>query len=163
ESFTKQKIEIRALPTAADLRARRFEVLRASIRDRVAAGKLDDVRPIVESLAGELSIVDVASAALDLLLAAGTVDKNRDGDNKGVTPKTEQTDRSEDQPAGRTERIFIGAGRSAGIRPGDLVGAITGEADIDSRELGKIEITERFSIVEVPARLSAKIIEALRG
>jgi len=162
ESFTKQKIEIRPLPTAADLRARRFEVLRTSIRDRVVAGKLEDVRAIVESLAGELNILDVAAAAVDLLLAASTVEKKQDGDQKGGTQNTEQLDRSESQAAGRTERIFIGAGRRAGIRPGDLVGAITGEADVDSRELGNIEITDGFSIVEVPARLSAKIIEALR-
>ena len=30
-------------------------------------------------------------------------------------------------------RLFVGAGRRAGIRPGDLVGAITGEVGIESR------------------------------
>ena len=96
------------------------------------------------------------------LLAASTVEKTRDGDQKGAREDTERPGRGESEAAGRMERIFIGAGRRAGIRPGDLVGAITGEADVDSRELGNIEITDGFSIVEVPARLSAKIIEALR-
>jgi len=58
-------------------------------------------------------------------------------------------------------RLFIGAGRDAGIRPGDLVGAITGEADVRSRSLGAIEIADRFSLIEVPDALADRIIAAL--
>jgi ATP-dependent RNA helicase DeaD len=43
------------------------------------------------------------------------------------------------------------------------VGAITDEAEIDSRALGSIEIADRFSIVEVPEQLAKKIIGALRA
>ena len=51
-------------------------------------------------------------------------------------------------------RLFVGAGRKAGIRPGDLVGAITGEAGVTSRSLGAIEIADKFSLVEVPEALA---------
>jgi ATP-dependent RNA helicase DeaD len=60
-------------------------------------------------------------------------------------------------------RLFVGAGREAGIRPGDLVGAITGEAGINSRELGAIEIADRFSLVEVPESRANEIMAALRA
>src|SRR6185503_20151483 len=60
-------------------------------------------------------------------------------------------------------RLFIGAGREAGIRPGDLVGAITGEAGIDSRDLGAIEIADRFSLIEVPESRADEIMAALRA
>ena len=40
ESFTKQKIEIATVPTVADLRARRLELTRASLRERLLAGEL---------------------------------------------------------------------------------------------------------------------------
>ena len=73
-------------------------------------------------------------------------------------------------PAGsrreRTEdvvRLFIGAGRAAGVRPGDLVGAITGEAGINSRELGAIEIADRFSLIDVPESRAEAIVTALRA
>ena len=64
---------------------------------------------------------------------------------------------------GRTVRLFIGAGRQAGIRPGDLVGAITGEAGVESRSLGAIEIADRFSLIEVPEALADDIIAALKA
>ena len=71
--------------------------------------------------------------------------------------------RSRPQRPEMSARIYVGAGRQAGIRPGDLVGAITGEAGVDSRALGAIEIADRFSIVEVPEELAKKIITALRA
>ena len=52
---------------------------------------------------------------------------------------------------------------TAGIRPGDLVGAITGEAGVPSRALGAIEIADKFSLVEVPDALADRIIAALKA
>ena len=56
----------------------------------------------------------------------------------------------------------MGAGRDAGIRPADLVGAITGEAGIASREIGAIEIGDRFSLVEVPDEHADHIVAAMK-
>ena len=67
------------------------------------------------------------------------------------------------EPDGRTVRLFIGAGRQAGIRPGDLVGAITGEAGVESRTLGAIEIADKFSLIDVPEALADGIIAALKA
>jgi ATP-dependent RNA helicase DeaD len=58
--------------------------------------------------------------------------------------------------------LFVGAGRSAGIRPGDLVGAITNEANLTSRQLGKITIAGSHAVVEVPEALADRVIRALQ-
>jgi ATP-dependent RNA helicase DeaD len=60
-------------------------------------------------------------------------------------------------------RLFVGAGREAGVRPQDLVGAITGEAGIAGRAIGAIEIADRFSLVEVAAELAEEVIAAMRS
>jgi ATP-dependent RNA helicase DeaD len=60
-------------------------------------------------------------------------------------------------------RLFVGVGRSAGIRPQDLVGAIAGESRLSGREIGAIEIADRFSLVEVPEGAAREVISALRG
>ncbi|MDB5094268.1 MAG: deaD, partial [Candidatus Eremiobacteraeota bacterium] len=67
------------------------------------------------------------------------------------------------QPNGDVVRIYIGVGRSAGVRPADLVGAIANEARISSRDIGAIDVADRFSLVEVPAAGATAIITALRG
>src|SRR4051812_43596852 len=89
------------------------------------------------------------------------------GERRGTTEGPGRLVRSRASRAGgadgRIIRLFVGAGRLSGVRPGDLVGAITGEAGIDSRSLGAIEIADRFSLVEVPESLADQIITAMRA
>ena len=67
-----------------------------------------------------------------------------------------------DASAGVT-RLFVGAGRAAGMRPGDLVGAITNEAGLRGGDVGAIQIADGFSLVEVPEAAADRVIQALRG
>ena len=79
EAFTKQRIEIASVPTVADLRARRLERTKAELRERVVAGGFDDVRAVVESLAEEFDVMDVAAAAVKMAqTAAGTEEDERE-------------------------------------------------------------------------------------
>ncbi len=69
ESATKQKITISAVPTVADLRTRRLEATRANLREAIVAGDLEAMRGVVESLASEFDVMDVAAAAVKLVVA----------------------------------------------------------------------------------------------
>jgi ATP-dependent RNA helicase DeaD len=169
EAFTKQKIEMATVPTVADLKARRLEVTRASIREHLVAADFDDVRVVVESLAGEFDLVDVAAAAVKMAHqmsggdteAAEIVAPVLGADSKGARRRP---DAGQARAAtGNNVRLFIGAGRKAGIRPADLVGAITGEAGVTSKSLGAIEIADNFSLVEVPDELADAIVKAMKG
>jgi ATP-dependent RNA helicase DeaD len=59
-------------------------------------------------------------------------------------------------------RVLLGVGRSTGIRPQDVVGAITGESGLGGRDIGAIEIADRLSLVEVPESAVDEVIAALR-
>ena len=64
--------------------------------------------------------------------------------------------------AGMT-KLFVGAGHDVGLRPKDLVGAITGEAGLRGSDVGAIDINDRFTLVEVPSDRADDVIVALRG
>ncbi len=166
ENITKQKIEVCPLPTLADLRVKRLELTRASIRERILAGDLDDVRVVIESLAEEFDVIDVAAAAVKLAHAAVAGDGGDREVDIPMPPRDRPAPRAERGAqrfsAADTTRLYFGAGRSAGIRPADLVGAITNEAGVASRSLGAIEIADRFSLVEVPADRADDIVTAMR-
>src|SRR5688572_27163803 len=66
EGFTKSKLEIGKVPTVADLRAKRLELTRASLRERLVAADFDDVRVVVDSLSDEFDPVDIAAAAVKM-------------------------------------------------------------------------------------------------
>jgi ATP-dependent RNA helicase DeaD len=171
ENITRQKIEVCPVPTVADLRARRLELTRASLRERLLQGNLDDARVVVQSLADEFDVMDVAAAAVQLAHAAAAGDGDeREMELPAPAPAGGPSRAGKKRPApaahprrgGRHDRggadgrdvvrLFIGAGRQAGVRPADLVGAIANEAGIGSRDLGAIEITDRYSLVEVLAQ-----------
>ncbi|MDQ3417937.1 MAG: DEAD/DEAH box helicase [Acidobacteriota bacterium] len=172
ERITKQKIEIATLPTVADLRAKRLELTRAAIHERLIAGDSDDVRVVVDSLAEEFDIVAIAAAAVKALHLATVGDSEERDLPAPAVPREEhfrgpaagpRAPRQRPRDDGRPmTKIFIGAGRQAGIRPADLVGAITNEAGIQSRDLGAIEITDRFSLVEVPEEGVDAIVAAMK-
>ena len=216
EFLTKQKIEIAQVPTVADLRARRLELTRASLRETILAGELDAYRGIVESLAEEFDLMDVAAAAVKQVEARDGA-SGEDDEIPAVAPRRERRPegRATSAPARRGERedaagreersarfrprifepeappsstarreavapardkrrrtrgaewdvarLYIGAGRSAKVRPSDLVGAIANEAGIDARAIGAIQIADRFSIVEVPEEVADDIVSALRS
>jgi ATP-dependent RNA helicase DeaD len=54
-------------------------------------------------------------------------------------------------------------GKKDGTRPGDLVGAIIGETKIAADRVGKIDIRELYSIVEVRGEDAERVAAALTG
>jgi ATP-dependent RNA helicase DeaD len=174
QRLTGQEIEIAALPTVADLRARRLELTRASLRETILAGDLDPYRVVVESLAREFDVLDVAAAAVK---QADAGDRRGEGEEDIPVAATAPSARRM-PPAGKSTRtvrrpritpdqdvtrLYIGGGRKAKIRPADLVGAIVNEVGIDARAIGSIQISDRFSLVEVPEELADSIVTALRA
>jgi ATP-dependent RNA helicase DeaD len=74
EAFTKQKIEVASVPTAADMRVRRLGRTREAVRERLLARDFEDVRTVVEALAEEFDVMDVAAAAVKMVHTAAGAD-----------------------------------------------------------------------------------------
>ncbi|SEQ97270.1 MULTISPECIES: DEAD/DEAH box helicase [Lentzea] len=170
ERVTKTKIPMEKVPTVADLRARQLELTRSSLQESLMEDDLSRFRVVVETLADEFDVMDIALAAVKLAHEASGAAADEE-EIPEVRPR-EDRPRRDGAPAGpRRERrgpsegmtrLFLGAGRSSGIRPQDIVGAITGETNLKGRDIGAIEIADRFSLVEVPGPAANDVIEQLR-
>jgi len=162
ERATRQRIAVEKLPTVADLRARRLELTRSAIEDTLVEGDLERFRVVLDTLAGEHDVVEIALAAVKLAHeAAGQLDE----DEAEIPEVSSPRPKTANAKAARRNmtRLFIGAGRTSGVRPRDLVGAIAGESGIEGRAIGAIEVSDRFSIVEVPDESAQEVIAALRA
>ena len=187
EQHTKAQVLVRPVPSIAELLAKRLERTQSAMEEVLQDQQLDGFKPLVERLSATHPPTDVAAAALKLLIRAQGGDRQeqeipampvrppefsrpmRDsgrpgGRSRGGSPVVDR------QPAGRMRRggreagmarVYVGAGREAGIRPGDLVGAIVNEAHIQPHMIGAIEIEERFALVDVPESSAARIIDSL--
>ncbi len=167
ERFTGQRIAPMKMPTAADVAARRTELFKENLRRTIAEGDLDLYLALVEGLVEEgFDIAEVAAAAAALArrdrpleaviepepaASAGGGERSHGGTGWGGGG------------SGGMVRLFLNAGRQSGVRPADIVGAIANEAGVPGKEIGAIDIDERFSLVEVPARYQQQILERMAG
>jgi ATP-dependent RNA helicase DeaD len=58
-------------------------------------------------------------------------------------------------------RLRVSVGRRAGLRPGDLVGAIANESGVDARAIGAIDLADHYTLVEVDESLADRVAGAL--
>jgi ATP-dependent RNA helicase DeaD len=137
---------------------------------RSMAAEMAAAHDPVELLAGALELLHRAEhgelAASDndydfALEAPHEPRQRREPPGRRETRPREHAEGAPDHDGG-VARLFIGAGRMHGLRPGDLVGAITGETGLPSSVVGPIRIAERFSLVEVLGEHASTIIAALR-
>jgi ATP-dependent RNA helicase DeaD len=84
ERVTKGRIDVARVPTIADLRARRLELTRASLAGAIAAGELERYRAVVDALAREHDLMDVALAAVKLAHQASGGDREDADENDEV-------------------------------------------------------------------------------
>jgi len=179
ERVTKQRIAIEKVPTVADLRSRRLELTLSTLRETLTEGDLDHFRVVVETLADEFDVMEVALAAVKLAHEANSAGADEEEipevaarpakESKGPKgredkfTKGHKGGRPERPPSAGMTRLFVGSGRINGVRPQDLVGAIAGESELSGRDIGAIQVADRFSLVEVPEGSADDVIKALRG
>jgi ATP-dependent RNA helicase DeaD len=172
ERVTKQRIPVEKVPTSADLRARRLELTRAALHETLLEeDDLEQFRVVVETLTDDFDIMQVALAAVKLAHEASGAGSDEDEIPEAAPAREDREHRTSGSrsgpprgrtPAGGMARVYVGGGRSAGIRPQDLVGAIANESGLAGRDVGAIEIADRFSLVEVPESATDDVIRALQ-
>jgi ATP-dependent RNA helicase DeaD len=146
------------------------------------ARPLDEVRSMITELSAEYDPLAVAAAAVRLAqAAAGTpsdeeeipvISPNLSSRGGAVrSPRGTRPERGPGRergagdrpPKAGTARLFVAAGRAAGIRPQDIVGALANESQLSGRDIGTIQIHERHALVEVPEAAADDVLRELRG
>jgi ATP-dependent RNA helicase DeaD len=148
---TKATMVPREVPSLADVAERQAEMWRNRIIETIQNGGLASYRAILGNIVDEYDPVDIACAALKLAsqhdLQRGQEDDYDFGDT-GATPGM--------------VRFFVNIGRSARISPADLVRTISEEAGVPGQAIGKIDIFDRFTFIEVEEESAPFVYEALR-
>jgi ATP-dependent RNA helicase DeaD len=166
----------------ATMKARaRDERVRSAIRAELQAGFPSREVMALEPLLAEFDGLEIAAAALRIMErnrheeTARRVDAERPVLRAAERPADRAPDRKEERreagPAraasgrgsGEFTRVFLSVGDRDGVRPGDLVGAITGESGITSDRIGKLEIRDGHSVAEIASADADTVIEKMNG
>ncbi|MDP3832097.1 MAG: DbpA RNA binding domain-containing protein, partial [Ignavibacteriaceae bacterium] len=65
--------------------------------------------------------------------------------------------------SGAEVRLFLNVGRKDKVRPGDILGALTGETGIPGKVIGNIDLYDKFCFVNVPSEYADEILDTMEG
>ncbi|HET7588374.1 MAG TPA: DEAD/DEAH box helicase [Gammaproteobacteria bacterium] len=159
ERATRQPIERMQLPSIEAVNDQRVARFKRRISDTLAGNDLDEFKALVAQYEREheVSAIDVAAALASLaqgdeplLLEPGKADR---------APRPEHKPRVSDADM-ETYRIEVG--HTHGVEPRNIVGAIANEAGLDSQYIGRIDIRDDHSFVDLPKGMPKETFHDLR-
>ena len=188
ERATRQVIEPMNLPTVDAVNALRIAKFKQRVAETIAKGEAAAFRPVLEQFEAEtgLPLIDIAAALASLsqgttpLLLAGKSERpaeraaerprladaaaGRCAARRQVAPgrfRPERKSRAK-SGAGHMETFRIEVGSVHGIKPGNIVGAIANEAGIEGVHIGRVDIREDYSFVDLPEGMPKQIFTELQ-
>ncbi len=192
ERATRKQIELMELPSTDMVNNRRIEKFKQRISDTLGEDDLDLFKRLIEQYQQEnpVDTLDIAAALAKqvqgrapFLLSGKTLNKPApafERDDSGATPKPRRgksnkasddnrqprrrsTGPSDHVPEEGMDRFRIEVGHQHKIKPGNIVGAIANEADIDSNYIGRIKIFDDYSLVDLPEGMPGELLNQLRN
>lgn len=151
ERAANTKIMRRQLPTTANVVERQREIIISRMQAVLELNHYHDYMPIAETLLQDYASEDIIAAALKLM---------QEGNKALEAPKEEGLSKDLTNTGGRPGmvRFFMNIGRSQKISVQDIVRTIAIEADIPAKDIGKINIYDKFTFVEVPEDVAEKVL-----
>jgi ATP-dependent RNA helicase DeaD len=188
ERATRQPIEPMGLPTVQAVNAARLAKFKQRIADALAGEGLEPFASLIEEVEREYdaeprriaaALAKLVQGAKPLLLEADEAPAARPPRTFADAPVTARGHREERrprddrpprepkarvtrQPDAGFESFRIEVGYDHGVKPGNIVGAIANEAGLDAKNIGRIEIYEDYSIVDLPERMPAETFNHLK-
>ena len=184
ERATRQPVTLMTLPTIKAVNDVRIAKFKDQIGEALAGGGLDVFRSLIEEYESEMNVPAIEIAAALAKLARGDIpllierpdrEARAPAAWKDEAPSSPRAPRSDVPTPFKRERervarepeegmgtFRIEVGHAHGVKPGNIVGAIANEANIESRYIGRIEIYDDYSTLDLPADLPPDVMEHLQ-
>lgn len=185
EKATGQVIEKMELPSAEQVTDKRVGRFKQQITATLDTADLDAFRKLVQDYQAEhgVPVLEIAAALgamvqgdKPLVAKAGKAkastaprksaspeNPDRGGERPPKREPRERPARRTEEPAAGMERFRIEVGHSHGVQPGNIVGAIANEAEIDAEYIGRIDIFDDHSTVDLPEGMPKEIFRHLKS
>jgi len=133
------------LPSAADRARDRIDALGAEIERLVADGAVDTELALLSPLFERFEAAEVAAALLAISRQPSAVSE------PAVAPTPTWT------------RVFVNVGKKDRVAAKDLVGALIREVGLEKNHIGRIDVRDTFTLLEVAPTVAEKVVRGLTG
>jgi ATP-dependent RNA helicase DeaD len=153
QKYIKTKIKREQIPSIRDVEEVKTAALLDRITHTIENGNLSRQINMIEKLLDEdYATIDIAAALLKMLTDANEeeqTDTDSNFENTGAEPGM--------------VRLFINVGKKHKIRPGDIVGAVSGETGMPGKLIGTIDIYDKYTFVEVPKEYAQEVLRNMKN
>ena len=185
ERTTKQPIELMAIPSISDLNESRLLRFKTNIVEALEDDAIESFIPLIETIQSETEASPEKLMAALAKLAQGDEPlflneadrpdlnarpergdrgaRERGGRERGGRDRGERRQRGNSKPEAGMQRFRIAVGHMHKVKPGNIVGAIANEANINSKHIGAIEIYDTYSTVDLPQGMPEDLQSHLRN
>lgn len=177
EKTTRQKIAQMTLPSQEELIDKRARQFKEQILQGIGAADTEIFSRLIEELCNEHNLT-AQEVAVSL---AGLLHKDRPFVPKKIKPGSEKREDSKtefpeyrerkskrrnnddvSEPEEGMDRYKIHVGHNDQVKPGEIVGAIANEADIDGKHIGQIKIYDDYCTVDLPQGMPPEVFQILQ-
>ncbi|MFV2057342.1 MAG: DEAD/DEAH box helicase [Thiohalomonadales bacterium] len=188
EKATRKKIDIMELPSTELINDKRIARFKQRITDSLATDDLGLYYQLIEQYQQEHNVpaLEIAAAIANLLqgdspflLQNKPFAQNKSDWNKEDTQSRKRHGRDRERgrehnrdrikPSRRQqpvdegmERFRIEVGHNHEVKPGNIVGAIANESGIDAQHIGRINIHDDYSLIDLPSGMPKKVLTDLK-
>ena len=154
QKYTKTKIVRKDLPTLQEIEERQTDILLEKIKEEVDKGGLGKYKEMLNILLEEdYSSFDVATVLLKFYLTNNKL---------GSHTELNAVDYGDKSIKAMT-RLYINVGKRKGVSPRHIVGAILNETSLPRKSVGKIDMYDKFTFVEIPEEYVDEVIKRLNN
>lgn len=158
--YCKTKIYAQPIPSLNDVTQIKVEKTLDRMTEIVQENNLSSYVNLIEERINkeDYTAMDLAAAFLKASMGAEMEEIQEDHRGKRRYDRDRDTGAEEGMV-----RLFINIGKRQNIRPGDILGAIAGEANIPGKVVGSIDMYDKFSFVEVPYAYVNDVLSAMHN
>lgn len=148
ERTAKTTIDRKKLPSSQEVMKAKEKNITNDISEIISMNKHAAYAPFIQQLSDHFSFSDIAAAAFHMAFG-----------EPREQPVEEIRDR--EKTGGGAVRLFMTIGRKDKVKVPDIVKSIAAEANIPHSKIGKIDVFDKFTFVEVPAELADRVIRSV--
>jgi ATP-dependent RNA helicase DeaD len=160
EKTARTKLKRREVPSAAEVRKARQKQIVGDVVAVLEKGSHHGYLDVVKELCETAEPAAVAAAALVIAFGEMKVAELQKRAVPAPGPASAHASRTMSVEKGMT-RLFFTLGRKDRVQTSEILRAIAGESGIQGKRVGKIDIREQFTFVDVPVDIAEKVIAAM--
>lgn len=146
KKYSKAKMKEGTIPTIEEIRKIKNKTRVEEIQKVISKNEFNH-QELLDTLLENNSMEDITKALLSMVIKE---------------PKSKKI-KKEEIPSSGDVKLFLNLGKKDNVKVKDIIGSIAANSGISGKEIGKVNLLDKFSFVELPSKYVEDVLEGMNG